>query len=78
MVCLPLVLLYGLWAYTHRHHDHLCAFCALALFSLGTDAISLAHEDSAVSLAVPIATWVLIVSKCAAAGLMIYYKDAFA
>ena len=73
-----LVLLYGLWAYTHRHHDHLCAFCALALFSLGTDAIALAHEDSAVSPLVPLATWLLIVSKCAAAGLMIYYKDAFA
>ena len=72
-----MVLGYGLYAYTHHDHDHLCVFCALALFSLATDALTLAADDG-MGVIVPLFTWSLIVSKSTACAMMIWHREAFA
>jgi len=71
-----LLLAYGLWAYTHTGREHLSVFCALTLFSLATDSLSLAADDGA-ELLVPVTTWLLVACKTSAVAMLVYWRDAF-
>ena len=73
-----LLLCYGLWAFSHHYGDHLCVFCAISVVSMSTDALTLANDEMHSSaLAVPIITWVLLLTKLGAVASMIYFKDAY-
>ena len=72
-----LLLAYGLWAFSHHYHDHLCVFCSLAILSMSTDALTLANDEMHTrALLVPLLTWVLLLSKLGAVSIMVYFKDA--
>jgi len=71
-----LLILYGLWAHAEHSHDHLSLFACAALFSAGTDALTLAADSADPSL-VEAATWILLSCKLLVVATLIYRREAF-
>ena len=42
-----------------------------------TDALTLASDDATHGVSAPLLTWVLIVCKLGAVGMLVFHKDAF-
>ena len=72
-----LLIVYGLWAHSHKNHDHLSLFACAALFSIGTDSLTLATNHSNTVL-IEVVTWLLLICKLSVVSSLVYFREVLA
>jgi len=70
-----LLIIYGMWAHNQNSHEHLSIFSCGAIFSVCTDALTLA-SDAADNTLIEVMTWFLLLTKMGVVGILVSSKSA--
>ena len=71
-----LLIIYGLWSHSTNSHEHLSLFAAAAIFSVGTDALTLA-SDAADGPFLEVVSWVLLGTKLTVVAILVGKRNVF-